>query len=101
MDTDRFISSLNTKNIIEDFKNFEDLIDFGNLKENHELFSNKNKKVNRKFKTQTPKNFWIDEFMCLRSKMSSFKCGDDIKKLLKRFLKSQLTHNKFEGYKDA
>ena len=43
MDTDSLVLSVNTKDIIKDPKNFEDLFDFSNLSENHELFSNKNK----------------------------------------------------------
>ena len=35
---------------------------------------------------ETPKNIWIDEFVCLRSKRYAFKCGDDSKKQLKVFL---------------
>ena len=69
MDTDSFILSVNTKDIIKDLKNLEDIFDFSNLDENHELFSNKNKKVIGKFKIENPKNIWIDEFICLRSKM--------------------------------
>ena len=75
MDTDSFILGVNTKDIIKDKKNLEDMFDFSNLDENHELFSNKNKKVILKFKIETPKNIWIDEFICLRSKMYAFKCG--------------------------
>ena len=44
MDTDSFVLSVNTIDIIKDLKNLEDLFDSGNLNENHELFSNKNKK---------------------------------------------------------
>ena len=84
MDTDSFVLSVNTKDIIEDLKNLEDVFDFSNIDENHELFSDKNKKVNGKFKIETPKKVWIDEFVCLRSKMCAFKCGDDEKKI-KRF----------------
>ena len=72
MDTDSFILSVNTKDIIKDLKNLEDIFDFSNLDKNHELFSNKNKKVIGK-----TKNIWIDEFFCLRSKMYAFKFGDD------------------------
>ena len=43
MDTDSFILSVNTKDIIKDLKNLEDIFDFSNLDENHELFSNKKK----------------------------------------------------------
>ena len=52
----------------------EDTFDFSILDENHELFSIKNKKVIGKYKIETPKIIWIDEFVCLRSKAYSFKC---------------------------
>ena len=45
MDTDSFVISVKTKDIIKDLKNLEDLFDFRNLNKNHEIFSNKNKKV--------------------------------------------------------
>ena len=77
MDTDSFLVSVNTKDIIKDLKNLEDIFDFSNLDKNHELFSNKNKKVIGKFKNECPKNIWIDEFVCLKSKMYAFKCGND------------------------
>ena len=89
MDTDSFVLSVNTKDIIKDLKNLEDIFDFSNLDENHELFSNKNKKIIGKFKIETPKNIWLDEFICLRSKMYSFKCGDNTKNKLKGISKSQ------------
>ena len=73
MDTDSFVLSINTKDIIKDLKNLEDIFDFSNFNKNHELFSNKNKKVIGKFKIETPKNIWIDKFLCLRSKMYAFK----------------------------
>ena len=97
MDTDSFILSVNTKDIIKDLKNLEDIFDFSNLDENHELFSNKNKVIG-KFKIETPKSIWIDEFICLRSKMYAFKCGNDIKNKLKGISKSQSKHIKFEEY---
>ena len=43
MDTDGFVLSVNTKDIIKDLKNV-DLFDFSNLYKNHELFSNKKRK---------------------------------------------------------
>ena len=88
MDTDSFVLSVNTNDIIKDLKNSEDIFDFTNLDESHELFSNKNKKVIGFFKIETPKNIWIDEFVCLRSKMYAFKCGTDSKNKLKGFSKS-------------
>ena len=42
MDTDSFVLSVNTKDIIKDSKNLEDIFDFSNLYKNHELFSKKN-----------------------------------------------------------
>ena len=59
----------------------------------------KTKKVIGKFKIETPKNFWIDEFICLKSKVYSFKCGKDNKIKLKGVSKSQPKHIKFEVYK--
>ena len=83
LDTDSFVLSVITKDIIKDLKNLEDIFDFSNLDEDHEIFSNKNKNVNGKFKIETPKNISIDEFIALRSKMYAFRCGDDSKNRLK------------------
>ena len=98
VNTDAFVLSLNTKNNIRDLKNLEDIFDFSNLEKNHELFSKKNKKVIGKIKIETPKNTWIDEFVCLRSKMYAFICGDDSKNKLKGISESQLKNNKIEEY---
>ena len=98
MDTDSFILSVNTKDIIKDLKNLED---FSNLDENHEQFSNKNKNVIGKFKIETPKNIWIDEFVCLRIKMYAFKGGGDSKNKLKGISESQSKNIKFEEYKKS
>ena len=94
------ILSMKTKDVIKDLKNLEDTLDFSNLDENHELFSNKNKKVIGKFKIETPKNIWIDEFVCLRSKAYSFKCNDNTenKNKIKGISKSQSKRIKFEEY---
>ena len=56
MDNDSFVLSVNTKDFIKDSKNLEDIFDFSNFDKNHELFSNKNKKLIGKFKIETPKN---------------------------------------------
>ena len=98
MDTDSFVLSVNSKNIIEDSKNLEDIFDFSNLDKNHELFSNKNKKGIGIFKIETPKNFRIDDIICLRSKIYAFKCGNDSKNKLKGISKSESKHIKFEEY---
>ena len=42
MDTDSFVLSVNAKGIIKDLKHLEDIFDFSNLNENHEIFINKN-----------------------------------------------------------
>ena len=57
------------------------------------------KKVISKFKLQTPKSLWSDDFVCLRSELYSFKCGDDSKSKMKGVSKSQSKHIKFEEYK--
>ena len=44
IDTDGMILNMKTKDIIKDLKNLENIFDFSNLDNNHELFSNKNKK---------------------------------------------------------
>ena len=98
MDTDSFVLSVNTKDIIKNLKNSEDINDFSNLDENHELFSNDNKTILGKFKIKTHKNIWIDEFIALRSKCYAFKCGDDSKNELKCISKSQSKEIKFEEY---
>ena len=100
IDTNVMILSTEIENIIKDLKKLEVIFDFSNLDENHELFSNKDKKVIGKFKNDTPKNIWIDEFVCLRSKAYSFKCNDNTKSKnkIKGISKSQSKHYKFEEY---
>ena len=72
------ILSMKTENIFKDFKNLETIFDFSNLDENHELFSEKNKKVIGNFRVEIRKSFWIDKIVCLRSKANSFKCNHNI-----------------------
>ena len=79
-------------------KNLEDIFDCSNFEKNHELFSNKNKKTIGKFKIETPKNIWIGEFVSLKSKLYSFKCGGDSKTKLKGTSKSQSKHIIFEEF---
>ena len=45
MDTDSFVLSINTKDIIKDLTNLEDVFDFSNLGKNHGLFINKKKTI--------------------------------------------------------
>ena len=100
IDTDGMFLSMKTKDIIKDLKNLEDTFDFSNLDKNHELYSEKNKKVLGKFKIETPKNIFIDEIVCLRSKAYSFKCKDnnEDKNEIEGISKSQSKHIKFEEF---
>ena len=59
IDTDAFILGVNKKDIIKDLQNLEVIVDFSNLDENHELFSNKNKKVLVKLKLNLLKIFGL------------------------------------------
>ena len=45
------------------------------------------------------KNIRIDKFVCLRSKMYAFICGDDYKNKLKGVSKSYFKNIRFEEYK--
>ena len=74
IDTDGMTLSMRTENIIRNLKNLEDMFDFKNLDENHEIFSNKNRKVIGKFKIETPENVSINEhytFLKLKNSMIS------------------------------
>ena len=97
-DTDIFVLSVNAKDNIKDLKILENIFDFNNLDENHELLSGKNEKIIGTFKIETPKKIWIDEFVCLRSKMYAFNCGDDSRNKLKVSTQNQSTNIKFEEY---
>ena len=101
MDCDSFILSIESENIIKDLRNLEDIFDFSNIDENHELYSERNEKVLGKFKIETLKNVFIDEFIALRSKMYAFKCKDkeEDKNKLKGISKNQSKNIKFVEYK--
>ena len=100
MDTDNFVLSNKTENIIKDLKILEAMFDFSNLDnlKNMKYSVKRNKKKFSNFKSETPKKIRIDEFLCLKSKMYSFKGGDDIRNKLKGISKSQSKHIKFEIY---
>ena len=95
MDCDTFVLSLKTEKFNEDFKILEDIFELSNLDEHHEIFSNKNKKVIDKIKTENPKFIWINEFIVLRSKCYAFRCGSDSKNRLRGIPKSQSKNIKF------
>ena len=56
-----------------------------------------------KYKIETPKSIWIDEFVCLRSKMDAFKCVEILnsENKIKGVSKSESKNNKFEEYKNC
>ena len=56
-------------------------------------------KIFGQFKIETPKNICIGEFICSRSKMYAFRCGNDSKNKLKGISKTQSKNIKFEEYK--
>ena len=64
VDTVGMILSMKTKNAIKGLKNLEDLIDFSNLEENHELISEKKtRKYLVNLKLKLPKIFgWTNLF---------------------------------------
>ena len=96
MDCSSFVLSIRTQKFMKDLQTFEDIFDFSSLNQNHELFSNKNKKCLGRFKNGTPKIFWIDEMSSLRSKANSIGSDDKSTDKLKRTSKSQAKNIKFE-----
>ena len=98
IDTDAFVLSIVSKDSFKDLQNLNESFDSSNLKEDHELFSNKSKQVVGKFKIETPENVFIDEFICLGSQASSLKCGIDDANKLKSISESQSKTNKIEKY---
>ena len=98
---DGMILSMRTENIIKDLKNLEDINDFSNLDENHEIYKNKNKQIIGRLKIECPKNIWIDEFVSLRSKAYSFKCRNNTanQNKIKGISKSQSKYFNFEENK--
>ena len=75
MDTDSFILSIKTGDLIKDLEYFKDDFDFSELNENHELYDSINKKVIGKMKIETSPIIELDNFVALRSKSYSFSYG--------------------------
>ena len=57
MDCDSFLLSFTTQNVINNLKNLEEIFDFSNLNKNHEIFSEKNKKLLENSKSKHQKIF--------------------------------------------
>ena len=99
MHTNSFLFNINYINIIKDLHNLKDLFEFSNVNKNHEIFRKKIKKTIGKFKIETPKSKWIDEFIASRSKAYSFKCENDNENILKGISKPQTEKKiKFEEF---
>ena len=77
IDTDVFVLSVNTKTIVKDLNNLEEIFDFSNLDRNRELFS---KKKNLNFSKARPLKVFGLTIVCLRSKMYAIKCDSYCKK---------------------
>ena len=90
---------MNTKDKIKDRKNLEEILEFSNLDESHELFTNKNEKLIDKLKLETPKDISIDEFVALRSNAYSFICNCGKANKIEGISKSYSKIFKFEEYK--
>ena len=72
MDTDSFILSIKTEDLIKDLEYFKDDFDFSERDENHELYDTINKKVIGKMKIERSPIIELDNFVALRSKSYSF-----------------------------
>ena len=68
MDTDSFVLSIKTTNLLKDLEYFKDDSDFSELDKNHQLYDLKNKKVIGKMKIETSPIIEIDNFVALRLK---------------------------------
>ena len=75
MDTDSFILSIKTGDLINDWKYFKDDFDFSELDPSHQLYNPINKKVIGKMKIETSPIFELDNFVALRSKSYSLAMG--------------------------
>ena len=67
MDTDSFILSMKTTNLLKDLEFFKDGFDFSELDKSHELY-NPIKKVIGEMKIETSPIFELDNIVALRSK---------------------------------
>ena len=101
VDTNGMILSKRTEKNIKILKNLEDKLDCSNLVENHEIFIIETKKITGKFKLETPKNIWIKELVCLRSKIDAFECGHESKNKMKRINKSYSKNIRFDEHKEC
>ena len=100
MDMDSFILIMKSNNIVKDLDTLQEtekMCDFSNSHKNQKFFSNEFKKVPCLLKIETPKNIWLDEFICLRSKEYAYKTGNDYQKKLKGIQNTYSKNMKFEN----
>ena len=101
-DTDAFIMSIKTKDILGDLSKLQDryqMFDFSNLDEEHRLFSNEIKKIPGYLKIETPKSLYIDKFVCLRSKCYAYRTQlDGYNNKLKGIIKGYKKGISFDQY---
>ena len=72
MDTNSFILSIKTGDLIKDLEYFKNDFDFSELDPSQELYDTINKKVIGKMKIETSPIIELDNFVALRSKSYSF-----------------------------
>ena len=72
MDTDSFILSIKTGDLINHLEYFKNDFDFSELDENHELYDTINKKGIGKMEIESSPIIELDNFVALRSKSYSF-----------------------------
>lgn len=101
MDTDSLVYLLKTNDIYDDLNNISQYFDFSNYPSSHKCFSEVNKKELGFFKDEMGGEP-ISEFVGLRSKMYSFKVGQEQTKRLKGIKKSALDNKiTFNDYLEA
>ena len=101
-DTDSFCYAVATRDMYCDMAEDEQLFDTSDYDKSHFLFSNNNKKVIGKMKDET-KGIPIEEFVGLRSKMYSIKCGGlkkqmrTAKGIKKSIVRNKLRHDNYKS----
>ena len=97
MDTDSFILSIKTGDLINDLEYFKDDFDFSELDPSHELYNSINKKVIGKMKIETSPIIELDNFIALRSKSYSFSYGSSVQKATQKLTQKLTQKSKQKG----
>ena len=87
-------TEINTNGLL----NLDSLFDLNNLNKNHQLSSDNNKKVFRIFEIETPRFFWIDKLVFIRSRAYSFRCGSENMNKFRGISKIKQKSFKFEDF---